>query len=154
MSKKNKPKSFGLDPQFKKDTKERYGHPVDLSDMPDEMKMSAKLIALAEPFHEGELDQPTLYDCATIAWNECVQEDHNKRTDYVLNNALLNFTNYRDMIDILKARKRRLFPDDVRGIKEVAVIYKRNGDYSVNVVSDMNLEFMAKVMAEKLKKYK
>ncbi len=154
MSKKSKSKQFVLDPQFKKDTDERYGHTVDLSDMPDEMRMSANLIALAEPFHEGELDFSTLYDCATIAWNECLQEDHGKETSYLLNNMLLNFANYRDMIDVLKKRKRLLFPNDIRGIKEVAIIYKGNEDISVNVVSDMDMELMVKVMAKRLEQLK
>ena len=72
MGKKKNAKYPDVDPQFQKAIKERYGQPVDLSDGPDHMKMSAKLIALAEPLHDGELDYPILYDCAAIAWNECL----------------------------------------------------------------------------------
>ncbi len=154
MSKKSKSKQFVLDPQFKKDTDERYGHTVDLSDMPDDMRMSAKLIAIAEPFHESGLGFTILYDCATIAWNECLREDHNKKIDYLLHNMLLNFANYRGMIDMLKKRKRLLFPGDIRGIKEVAIINKGDGDLSVNVVSGMDMEFMVKAAIKRLENMK
>ncbi len=151
MGKKSNAKYPGVDPQFQKAIKERNGQSVDLSDGPDHMKMSAKLIALAEPFHEGELDYPILYDCAAIAWNECLEEDHGAKTDYSPHNALLNFANYRGMIDLLKKRKRRLFPDDIRAVKKLAVSHGDNGDLSVNVASDIDMELGMKMLMKRLK---
>lgn len=147
---KKKLKHFAVDPRFINEVENQYGHAIDLSDMPDEIKLSGKLIELVDPYRDGELGSPLLYDCATIAWNECLQEDYDTKTNYVLNNMMLNYTNYRQMIDALKRRKRLLFPDELRGIKRVAIIDKGNGNTSINVVSDTNLELMFKVMMENL----
>lgn len=150
MTARSNRKNFGLDPKFKKETEAKYGEVLDLSDMPDQMKMSAKLIDLAEPFHEGELDIPHLYDCVTIAWNECLLEDHGVKTAYTLGHMLFHYGNYRWLIDLLKERKRQMFPDDPSGVKKVIIVDKGNGDISINVLSDMDHKLMIKTAAKRL----
>jgi len=150
MSKKNRKKSYGMDPAFKRDTEKQHGHVLDFSGMPEEMRMSAKLIDLAEPFHDEEIEYTVLYDCAAIAWNECVREDHDKKTNLSLNNMFLNFENYRELIDIMKEGKRIMYPDDTESIRKVKLFYKGDDNISVNVAYDSDIKQKMKEMLDSL----
>lgn len=141
---------FTVNPEFEKEVEEQYGSVLNLSNAPDEMKLSAKLIEMVEPFME---DFPTsvLFDCATIAWNACIKEDFDVKTDYVLNNLLMDFARFKKLIDALKERKRLLFSHDTRGIKKVGIFDKGNDEISVNVVSDWNMKAALQASLERLK---
>ena len=123
----------GVMPAFRKRMEETYEDVIDFGNMPDEMRLSDRLAQLIEPFMD-EFDIKILIDCATIAWNECLAEDFTIQGSYSLNNAFLNYANYRELIDILKLRKRMMFHDNHRHIKEVG-IYQKGNDISINVAS-------------------
>jgi len=139
-----------INPEFKKEAEAQYGSVSDFSDMPDEMKLSAKMIELVEPFNNDGLPVSVLYDCATLAWNACNKEDFEAKTDYVLNNMLMDFARYRDLIDALKKRKRLLFSHDTRGIKKVGIFDKGNDEISINVVSDWDMMAALRATLERL----
>ena len=128
---------YGIAPEFKRRIEETYGNTIDLSDAPDEMRLSDRVLRLINPYMD-EFDFIVLVDCATIAWNECLKEDFNVKGPYSLNNVLLNYANYRDLITMLKARKRSMFHDNRRHIKEVKV-YDKGEDISINVAADFNI---------------
>jgi len=131
-------------PSFKKEIEEKNNKVLDFSDMPDEMKISAKLIDLVEPFNDGEMAYPLLYDCATIAWNECLKEDTGDKINYSLNNMLVNYGNYRELIDALKERKRILFPNDMRCVTKVGIYDTGDGEISINVASENDVGLLLK----------
>ena len=136
--KKRKNKSgYGVSPEFKKHIEENYDNAIDFGDAPDEMRLSDRILRLIDPYMES-MDIMLLVDCATIAWNECLDEDFGIKGSYSLNNMLLNFTNYRELIDQLKSRKRLMFKTNRRHIKEVKV-YQKGEDISVNVASDFDI---------------
>ena len=138
MRKKSIRKNYGVDPELKREGMEKYGDVFDFSGAPDEMKMSAKLIALTEPYHDEDADYPLLYDCATIAWNQCLKEDFDIATKYILNNILINFAKHGELIDALKRRKRQLYPEVMQGVRRVKVTDQGNGDLNISVLSDMS----------------
>jgi hypothetical protein len=143
-AKKPAPRSAAQKQEFIKMVDSKYGKALDFNDAPDEMKLSAKLIDLVEPFSDDLAnlhDYTILYDCAAIAWNACLKEDQGITTKYQATNVLLNFANYQDWIDTLKERKRTMFPHDYRGVRETRIT-DDNGDPHLDVVSDMNLEAM------------
>jgi hypothetical protein len=140
MNKKNKKSLSDIDPGFARGIKEKYGHVLERNDIPDEMKLSAKLITMVEPYDMD--NKHILYDCAAIAWNECLAEDEKTDTNFSPSNALVNFEQHRALIDLLKQRKRQLFPTDRREIQKVTVIDKGNGDLNVNVASSINTNAM------------
>ncbi|MCL2300669.1 MAG: hypothetical protein FWC27_11060, partial [Firmicutes bacterium] len=121
-----------------------------LSDMPDEMKLSAKMIDLVEPFTDEGLPSSVLYDCATIAWNACLKEDFDVKAEYVLNNMLMDFTRYSDLIDALKERKRLLFPRELRRVKKVGIYDTDDGRLNINVASDWNAMTALRASLERL----
>ena len=142
MSKKKRGKSnnkygYGVSPEFKKHIEETYDNAIDFGDAPDEMRLSDRILRLIDPYMES-MDRILLVDCAAIAWNECLDEDFGIKGSYSLNNALLNYTKYRDLIDALKSRKRLMFKGNRRHIKEVKV-YQKGEDISVNVASDFDI---------------
>jgi hypothetical protein len=151
MSKKKKPaqQHSNIDLAFQKECEAQFGTEViDLFDAPDEMKISAKLIEMAEPFDVDQIGYHLLYDCAAIAWNESVTEEHGGEATLVLNNMLCNYANHREMIDILKKRKQLLFPSDVRIIQRVKVVETARGEYNVNVAGQINMEHIMKRFAK------
>lgn len=133
---------------------EKYGNVLNFSGVPDEAKMSAKVIELIEPFFEYDDQLPTLCDCATIAWNECLREDDGEKGEYSLLNALTDYSRYDGLIDRLKVRKRELFGDDFRRIRQIVITPARDGGMQVNVVSDTDMEKVLSMAIEKLKKLK
>lgn len=144
MSKK-KPRSnpqksqygYGVSPEFKKHIEEKYDHAIDFGDAPDEMRLSDRILRLIDPYTES-MDIILLVDCATIAWNECIHEDFGVKEPYSLNNMLINFPKYRELIDELKTRKRIMFPGNRKHIQEVKV-YQKGDDFSVNVASSLDV---------------
>ena len=126
-------------PELKRLIKEKYKDVVDFCDAPDEMRMSDKMMRLIEPFVESMDDIILLLDCATIAWNECLDEDFEIKGSYSLNNALINYAKYRELIDELKLRKRVMFKGTRRHIKE-AKFYQEGMELSLNVVSESNIK--------------
>jgi len=133
--------------EFKKYAEEVYGNDLlDLYDAPDEMRLSDRILKMIRPYMES-MDIIVLVDCATIAWNECILEDFAFEGSYSLNNRVVNYGKYRDLIDKLKSRKRRMFQSNRKHIKEVKV--HRNGDdITVNVVSDFDIADMLSEIAE------
>lgn len=124
---------YGVSPEFKKRLTESHESVIDFSDAPDEMRLSDRILHMIDPYMES-MDINLLVDCATIAWNECVNEDFCVKGPYSLNNALINFNNHSGLIDELKARKRLMFKKNSRHIKEVKV-YANGDDMSINVAS-------------------
>jgi hypothetical protein len=127
-----------VSPEFKRRMEKTHENAIDLSGAPDELRLSDKLLTLIRPYMES-MDTVLLADCATIAWNECLDEDFGIKGSYSLNNELLNFDKKRDLIDMLKFRKRLLFKNNRRYIVEVK-IYQKGDEISVNVASDIDLQ--------------
>ena len=69
-----------------------------------------------------------------------------KQYSATLNNPFLNFERYRERIDMLKARKRRLFGNDSRIIRETILRYDEKGELRVNVVSEVDFPSLKKVL--------
>jgi len=139
-----------INPEFQRTLEKQYGSTMDLSDMPDEMKLSAKLIEIVEPFNDDDLPVSVLYDCATIAWNACIKEDFDIKADYVLNNMLMDFARYRELIDAMKDRKRLLFPRDMRCVKKVGIYETDDGRININVASDWDAMTALRATLERL----
>jgi len=135
--KSNNKSDYGIAPEFKKHIEETYDNAIDFGDAPDEMRLSDRILRLIDPYMES-MDIILLVDCATIAWNECLDEDFGIKGSYSLNNVLYNFSNFRDLINELKSRKRQMFKNNRRHIKEVKV-YQKGEDISVNVASDFDI---------------
>lgn len=128
---------YAVAPEFKKHIEETHGKAIDFSDAPDEMRLSDRILRLIDPYMEA-MDMIMLVDCATIAWNECLTEDFGIKGPYSLNNVLLNYANHRDLIDMLKFRKRKMFNNNRRHIREVK-IYQKGEDMSINVASGFGI---------------
>ena len=128
----------GVTSEFRKHLEKTNNDLIDFSDAPDELRLSDRIIKLIEPYMDSE-EITVLVDCAAIAWNECVEEDAEIKGSYNLNNILLNFSNYRVLIDQLKARKRLMFKDNHRHIKEIKV-YEKGDSYNINVASDFDMQ--------------
>ena len=137
-------------PEFQQMLEKQYGSTMDLSDMPEEMKLSAKMIDMVEPFTDEGLPVSVLYDCATIAWNACLKEDFDVKADYVLNNMLMDFTRNSDLIDALKERKRLLFPREMRRVKKVGIYDTGDGRLNINVASDWDAMTALRATLERL----
>jgi hypothetical protein len=108
----------------------------DWSSAPNEYRLSDWIVKLIEPYI-GKTDFTLLADCAAVAWNECLREDFGVTGPYALNNIALNYARYRELIDELKARKRAMFKDNQRPIREIKVYDRGGGNMSINVVSDL-----------------
>ena len=149
--KKQKPKrikrSHDITPEFKKRMEETYGDDlIDLDGAPDELRLSDRILKMIEPYMDSA-DIIILVDCATIAWNECIFEDFGFKNSYSLNNILLNYAKYRDLINDLKTRKRVMFKSNRRHIKEIKV-YKNGDDITINVASDFDVADMLSEIAD------
>lgn len=117
----------------------------DANDLPDEAKISAKFLEIMDPFVE-DYDMSVLSDCMTIAWNEALAEDHEIKCRANLNNPLLNFNNYRDIIDELKLRKKIMYPGDLRSVMKTILTPEPGGRTKLNVASTMTEEaFMKRI---------
>ena len=138
----------GVMPEFKRHIEETHGEAVDFSGASDEMRLSHRIMQLIDPYMEA-FDVIILVDCVTIAWNECLREDFNIEGPFSLNNALLNYANYKDLIDILKSRKREMFSTNRRHIREVKV-YEKGDNISVNVASDFDMKTAFTELAARL----
>lgn len=112
---------------------------ININDIPDERKLSAKLIEIMEPWIE-ELDIATLARCASLAWNGAVSGID------VLTNQ--DFSEEQSMnkvlIEALKKRKNELFPDDMRTILSTQVRTDEDGDTTIIVKSRLDPEAYAK----------
>lgn len=102
------------------------------------LRLSDRILRLIDPYMES-MDIILLIDCATIAWNECVHEDFGFKDSYSLNNILLNFAKYRGLIDELKLRKRLIFKNNSRHIKQVKV-YQKGDDISINAAYSFDVK--------------
>lgn len=140
-AKKKRNKSVWLPPQMQK--KYEKQNIMDFNDMPDEMKISAKVVELMEPWSD-EVELSILTDCAAIAWNETVKDDFETECRATLNNVLINFDNYKWLIDALIERKRKLFSNDSRMIRGTFLHRAADGEVKVNVVSELNFGAMMK----------
>jgi len=137
--------------EFQQEVEANHGSALNLSDAPDEMKMSAKLIDMVEPYMEDDIPPSVLFDCAAIEWNECLKEDWNaSKTSCVLDNMLMDFRHYRGLIDTLKERKRQLFMHDTRAIQRVKVYETDDGRLNINVVSDWDAMTALRATMERL----
>jgi len=136
-----------MSPEFKKHANEIYGDDIiDLDGAPDEMRLSAKILRLIDPYVNG-MDIVSLVALATIAWNECIYEDFGYKSSYSLNSMVLNYEKRRDFIDELKSRKRMMFNSNRSHIKEIKV-YEEDDDISINVVSDFDIVDMLSEIGE------
>lgn len=127
-----------VSPEFKRHIEEMSENVIDFSDAPDELRLSDRILRLIDPYMES-MDIILLIDCATIAWNECVHEDFGFKDSYSLNNILLNFAKYRGLIDELKLRKRLIFKNNSRHIKQVKV-YQKGDDISINAAYSFDVK--------------
>ena len=125
-----------VSPEFKRHIEKTYDSPIDLSDAPDEMRLSNRILRLIDPYRES-MDILLLADCAAIAWNKCIDEDFGVSGSYSLNNVLQDFSSHRELIDQLQLRKRLLFKNDRRHVKEVRV-YPHGDGISLNVASELD----------------
>lgn len=150
-AKKKKNKHMTLPPHMR----EKYAtyDILDLNNSPEEVKISAKLVKLMEPWSD-EIDLSILTDCTAIAWNETLREDFGTVGHATLNNALINFANYKWLIDALKARKRMLFPNDSRIVKETFLRFTDNGDVTINAVSEVNSQALTKTFEKMIERAK
>jgi len=133
-----------ISPEFRKRMEAMNQPFIDLDGAPDEFKMSDRILRLIDPYMET-MDTILLVDCATIAWNECIDEDFGYKSSYSLNNVLVNYAKYRDLINELKSRKRLMFKANGKHIKE-AKVYKNGGNINVNVASDFDIGYAFKEM--------
>lgn len=133
-----------ISPEFKKRMKEMNEPFIDLDGAPDELKLSDRILQIIEPYRDM-MDIILLVDCATIAWNECIDEDFGCKDSYSLNNVLVNYSKYRNLINELKTRKRQMFKSNRRNIKE-AKVYTDGDDITVNVASSFDFGSALKEM--------
>ncbi len=136
------PHRNGVTPEFRRHLEKSNNKLLDFSDAPDELRLSDRIYKLIEPYMGSE-EITILVDCATIAWNECVEEDAEIKGSYSLNNMLLNYSKFRHLIDQMKMRKRLMFQKNYRHIKEVKV-YEKGDEYNINVASDFDMKTMVK----------
>lgn len=141
-SQNSKPHQNSVTPEFKRRLENSKDKLVDFSDAPDELRLSDRIHKLIEPYMGSE-EITVLIDCATIAWNECVEEDAEIKGSYSLNNMLLNYNTYRHLIEQMKARKRLMFEKNYRHIRDVKV-YENGDEYNINVASDFDMKTMVK----------
>jgi len=115
---------------------------LDFIDAPDELKISSKLIEMMEPFAD-EFEPLVLLDCASIAWNACVDDNPGRLA--VLNCAFVDYSKYSKLIETLKQRKRALFPRDLRRILKAWVVSRESGDV-LQVTAEFPPEHVMKAM--------
>lgn len=120
---------------------------LDMNDAPDELKLSAKLITIMEPWME-EVPVEILADCASLAWNACVSgEDDYYSVDFLRSGIAHADKEQIALIEQLKTRKKELFPNDMRTIVRMQVIMDENGDPRINVASELKPTDMVKMLA-------
>lgn len=120
---------------------------LDMNDAPDELKMSAKLITIMEPWVE-EVPIEILADCASLAWNACVSgEDNYASVDFLRSGIAHADKEQIKLIAQLKTRKKELFPNDMRTIVRMQVIMDENSDPRINVASELKPTDMLKMLA-------
>ncbi len=112
-------------------------------DLPDEMKMSAKLLDIMDPWI-GEMDLVLLADCASIAWNACVDSVDDYSSHDYLSGTRDDRSGHRDLIEQLKRRKNELHPNDLRTIIRIQVVKQEDGGMRLNVASEMKPQNMMK----------
>lgn len=117
---------------------------VDMNDIPDEMKVSAKLIDIMEPWMD-EMDIAILADCAAVAWNSSADGCDDYSSYDFLTDTSNSRSQYEDLIKRLKKRKNKLYPNDLRTIVKLQVQEDKNGDPRILVASQMKPENMVKV---------
>lgn len=140
-------------PEFAKLIEKKYGEAFDVGEAPDEMRLSQKISQMIDPYKES-MDLIILVDCAAIAWNECVAEDYKIKGPYTLNKSLFNYAKYRKLIDELKVRKRMMYNQERKHIREIKV-YDKGDKNSINVAYDVDIrEIFTEVLAELEDKHK
>lgn len=118
---------------------------VDMNDAPDEMKVSAKLIDIMEPWTD-EMDIAILADCAAVAWNSSIDGCDDYSSYDLLIDTCYSRSEYGDLIKRLKKRKNKMYPNDLRTIVRLQVKEDENGDPRILVASQMEPENMMKAL--------
>jgi hypothetical protein len=90
-----------------------------------ETSLSWLILETIDPFLDNgqalDLELGMALDLATIAWNECVDEDYSVSGSCSLFNAVLDFYPMRDIIELMKIRKRCFYTLDYRHITKTRV---------------------------------
>jgi hypothetical protein len=105
---------------------------LDYSDAPDEFRVSDRISRMIKPYVDS-MDLLKLVDCATIAWNACIEEDFGISGSCVLNNES-DYANSLELINELKIRKRLMFKRNRKHINMVKV-YDEGDIFHITVAS-------------------
>ena len=127
-----------------------YGDVLSMGDgIPDERKMSTRLIEILLPWLDEDIPAEALVDCAALAWNACVNgEDHFGSTDH-LSNTLVDYANNKRMLDLIaqmKKQKQKLYPRDLRTILRVQMFDDGQEAFRVNVIAELKPEHVGKAL--------
>ena len=113
---------------------------IDMDNAPDELKLSAKLIEVMMPWIE-EVDLPTLSNCAALAWNASVTGiDIYTNQDFLRDGITEDSSSHRALIELLKRRKSKLFPNDMRMIVRMQLQEDEHGEPKIRVFSELSPE--------------
>ena len=120
---------------------------LNMNDAPDELKLSAKLIEVMTPWID-EIDLATLANCAALAWNASVSGvDSYTNQDFLRGGSPEDSSDHKALIEKLKRRKNKLYPDDLRTIIRMQVREDEQGDSTIVVASELKPENMFKMLA-------
>jgi hypothetical protein len=127
--------------EFLKDFENEGSMLVNLTEGPGETQLADKITRMIEPFYDDpkfdfDAGLELLLDLATIAWNDCVEEDFGVVGADALNDPSRDFSDWTSYVDKMKARKRSLYPNFKRHIMASRAYFEDDG-FVVNVTSDM-----------------
>ncbi|HML45962.1 MAG TPA: hypothetical protein PKE04_04345 [Clostridia bacterium] len=119
---------------------------IDMNDVPDELKLSAKLIEVMTPWM-AEIDLSTLANCAVLAWNASVNGVENyTNLDFLRDGSIEDSTENKALIEKLKKRKSKLYPNDMRTIVRMQIQKGVHGDPRIVVAHELKPENMIKTL--------